>query len=131
MLFKAGELKPHSASCPFYPVSCPNSGCDFIAARRLMKDHTPICEFKTEICQKGCLKVLKLSEVASHNCIASLTSEVKTLKVNEALLKEEVMRQKEMIKELEGQVTLKSYIHENIACCECMMDPIHTDRFRC
>ena len=101
-LFKAGDLKPHSTVCPFYPVVCPNSGCDYVAARRLMKDHTPTCEFKTEICQKGCLKVLKLSEVGNHNCIASLTNEVKTLKVNETLLKEEVMRQKEMIKELEG-----------------------------
>ena len=64
--------------------------------------------------------MLKLSEIGSHNCIASLTNEVKALKVNETLLKEEVMRQKEMIKELEGQVMLKSYLHENIACCECM-----------
>lgn len=69
--------------------------------------------------------------MANHNCIAALTSEVKSLKVNETLLKEEVMRQKEMIKELEGQVMLKSYMHENIVCVECMMEPIKTDRFKC
>jgi len=73
-------------------VACPNSGCDFVAARKLIKEHIGNCEFKTEICKKGCQKVLKLSEVANHNCIASLTTEVKNLKVTEALLREEVMQ---------------------------------------
>lgn len=49
-LFKVGELKQHSDSCIFYPLVCPNSGCDFVAARHLMKDHSAHCEFKTEIC---------------------------------------------------------------------------------
>jgi hypothetical protein len=49
-LFKIAELKHHCDVCSFYPVACPNSGCDFIGARHLMKDHTPYCEFKTEIC---------------------------------------------------------------------------------
>jgi hypothetical protein len=91
-VMKIGELKHHSSICPYYPVACPNSGCDFIAARRLMKDHITNCEFKTEICQKGCQKVLKLSELAAHNCIASLTCEVKILKANETLLKEDVIK---------------------------------------
>jgi hypothetical protein len=69
-----------------------NSGCDFVAARYLMKDHVGICEFKTEICQKGCQKVLKQSEIQSHNCIASLTAEVKMLRANEELLKDEVQK---------------------------------------
>jgi hypothetical protein len=38
----------------------------------------------------------------NHNCIAALTTEIKNLKVNEELLKEEVMRQSELIKELSG-----------------------------
>jgi hypothetical protein len=91
--FKIGELKHHSAICPYYPIACPNSGCDFIAARRLIKDHTANCEYKTEICKKGCQKVLKLSEVASHNCIAALTADIKSLKVSETLLHEEVLKQ--------------------------------------
>lgn len=41
------------------------------------------------------------------------------------------MGQKDMIKELEGQLQLKSYVHENVSCYECMMDPIKTDRFKC
>lgn len=49
-LFKIGDLKHHAAICPYQPIACPNSGCDFIAARRLIKDHTANCEFKTEIC---------------------------------------------------------------------------------
>lgn len=39
-LFKVGELRNHSICCLFYPVACPNSGCDFVAARRHIKDHT-------------------------------------------------------------------------------------------
>lgn len=58
-LMKVGELRAHSELCQLYPVACPNSGCDFVGARYLIKDHTPVCEFKTEICQKGCQKVLK------------------------------------------------------------------------
>lgn len=52
--FKIGELKHHSQMCPFTPIACFNSGCDFIAARHLIKDHVATCEYKTEICQKGC-----------------------------------------------------------------------------
>lgn len=52
--FKVSELRQHSDSCTFYPVVCPNQGCDFVGPRYLMTDHTPICEFKTEICQRGC-----------------------------------------------------------------------------
>lgn len=128
---KVADLKQHQNTCPYYPVACPNAGCEFIAARRLMKDHNPTCEYKTEICQKGCQKVLKLSEMQQHNCIESLTNEIKVLKVNETLLKEEVMKQKDVIKELDGQLQLKNYVHENITCYECMMDPIKTDRFKC
>jgi hypothetical protein len=58
-LMKVADLKSHSDTCIFYPLECFNSGCDFVAARHLMKDHTAICEYKTEICQKGCQKVLK------------------------------------------------------------------------
>ena len=82
-LLKVGELRSHQDSCEFYPVSCHNQGCDFIAARHLMKDHGPTCEFKTEICSKGCQKVLKLNDIGNHNCIASLTAEVKMLRANE------------------------------------------------
>jgi hypothetical protein len=49
-LFKAGDLKPHADTCIYYPVVCVNSGCDFVAARHLMKDHVGVCEYKTEIC---------------------------------------------------------------------------------
>eukprot|EP00347_Sterkiella_histriomuscorum_P008107 403346346 len=130
-LFKVGELKHHSEICPYHPLSCQNSGCDYVAARHLMKDHHPQCEYKTEICQKGCQKVLKLSEIPNHNCIASLTAEVKMLRANEELLREDVVKQQELIKELSGSLQLKNYVHENISCYECMMDPIKTDRFKC
>lgn len=100
-LFKVGELKSHNSTCLFYPLSCSNNGCDFIAARHLMKDHTPICEFKTEICDKGCQKILKQSEMINHNCIASLTAEVKMLRANEEILREEVSKQGELIKEMQ------------------------------
>lgn len=53
-MLKVGELKNHQQQCLFYPVCCPNQGCDFIATRRLIKDHIVNCEYKTEICQKGC-----------------------------------------------------------------------------
>lgn len=53
-LLKVADLKQHQNNCPFYPVACSNSGCDFVAARRLMKDHIHVCEYKTELCQKGC-----------------------------------------------------------------------------
>jgi hypothetical protein len=66
-----------------------------------------------------------------HNCIASLTAEVKMLRVNEQILKEEVTKQGEAIKELQVQLNLKSYVHEGIGCHECMMEPIRTDRFKC
>ena len=89
-VFKVGELKHHQEECVFYPLVCQNSGCDFVAARHLMKDHAAVCEYKTEICTKGCQKVLKQSEIVNHNCIASLTAEVKMLRANEELLKDEV-----------------------------------------
>ena len=57
--YKVGDLKAHSDACLFYPLCCPNQGCDFIAARHLMHDHTVSCEYKTEVCDKGCQKVLK------------------------------------------------------------------------
>lgn len=75
--------------------------------------------------------MLKQSEMAAHNCIASLTAEVKMLRANEELLKEDVVKQGERIKEMEGHLALKSYEHENISCFECLMQPIHTDRFKC
>mmetsp|Transcript_1816 Transcript_1816/g.1265 ORF Transcript_1816/g.1265 Transcript_1816/m.1265 type:complete len:84 (-) Transcript_1816:702-953(-) len=53
-LFKVGSLKEHSSACLFYPIACPNSGCDFVGARKFIKDHTQNCEYKTEICEKGC-----------------------------------------------------------------------------
>jgi hypothetical protein len=62
-IFKVGDLKPHSDTCIYYPLECVNSGCDFIGARHMIKDHAAICEYKTEICMKGCSKVLKQSEV--------------------------------------------------------------------
>jgi hypothetical protein len=102
-----------------------------VAARHLIGEHTLACEFKTEICQKGCQKVLKQSEMGAHNCIASLTAEVKMLRANEELLREEVIKQQEVIKEMQGSLALKSYEHENIACFECLMEPIRTDRFKC
>lgn len=58
-IIKVGELRHHADTCIYYPLACPNQGCDYIAARRLMKDHSLICEYKTEICTKGCSKVLK------------------------------------------------------------------------
>ncbi|CDW86256.1 e3 ubiquitin-protein ligase nrdp1-like [Stylonychia lemnae] len=130
-LFKVGELKQHSDTCIYYPLICQNSGCDFIGARHLMRDHSQQCEYKTEICQKGCQKVLKQSEIINHNCIASLTAEVKMLRANEELLRDDVIKQQESIKELSCALQLKNYIHENIACYECNMDPIKTDRFKC
>lgn len=96
-----------------------------------MEDHTPQCEFKTEICQRGCQKVLKQSEMHNHNCIASLTAEVRNLRASEQLLKEEVAKQGDTIKEMQTQLQLKSYVHESIACYECLMQPIRTDRFKC
>ena len=53
-LMKVGDLKRHSEECEYYPLVCSNQGCDYIAARRLMRDHSFSCEFKTEICLKGC-----------------------------------------------------------------------------
>ena len=88
--FRVSDLHSHRELCQFFPVACPNHGCDFIGARLLIKDHTPTCEFKTEICEKGCQKVLKQSELHQHNCIASLTAEVKMLRANEEILREEV-----------------------------------------
>ena len=52
--FKVGELKHHQDVCVYYPLTCPNQGCEFIGARHLMKDHAAVCEFKTEVCNKGC-----------------------------------------------------------------------------
>jgi hypothetical protein len=69
--------------------------------------------------------------MAAHNCIASLTAEVKMLRANEELLREEVIKQSEIIKEMKSTLALKSYEHENIACFECLMEPIRTDRFKC
>jgi len=129
--FKVGDLKRHQDVCIYYPLSCPNQGCEFVGARHLMKDHAAICEFKTEVCTKGCQKVLKQSEIPNHNCIASLTAEVKMLRANEEILRDEVQKQTECIKELQSSLSLKSYHHENVACVECMMDPIKTDRFKC
>ena len=102
LIMKVGDLKAHSEQCQFYPVACPNAGCDFVAARHLIKDHTPLlCEFKTEICQKGCQKVLKQSEMQSHNCIASVTAEVKMLRANDLIMREDVNKQGDHIKELQ------------------------------
>lgn len=75
--------------------------------------------------------MLKQSEIQNHNCIASLTAEVKMLRANEELLRDDVIKQQELIKELQTSLQLKNYIHENIACYECNMDPIKTDRFKC
>lgn len=69
--------------------------------------------------------------MAGHNCIASLTAEVKMLRANEQILREEVGKQGELIKEMQTQLQLKSYVHENVACYECLMEPIRTDRFKC
>ena len=46
-------------------------------------------------------------------------------------MKEDVAKQAEVIKELQTQLQLKSYEHENVACYECLMEPIKTDRFKC
>lgn len=43
--FKVGKLKEHEAICEHYPVACSNQGCDEVAARRIMKDHAPLCQF--------------------------------------------------------------------------------------
>jgi hypothetical protein len=37
----------------------------------------------------------------NHNCIASLTAEVKMLRANEEILREEVSKQGELIKEMQ------------------------------
>ncbi len=66
-----------------------------------MQDHTSVCEYKTEICDKGCQKVLKQSETINHNCIASLTAEVKMLRANEEILREEVSKQADIIKDMQ------------------------------
>jgi hypothetical protein len=63
--------------------------------------------------------------------VAALTAEVKMLRANEELLKEEVAKQAETLSEMQSQLALKSYVHESISCFECMMEPIRTDRFKC
>jgi hypothetical protein len=81
-----------------------------------MKDHAAVCEYKTEVCTKGCQKVLKQSEIPNHNCIASLTAEVKMLRANEELLRDDVQKQQDCIKELQSSLQLKNYLHEGIEC---------------
>ena len=93
-IFKIGVLKEHQAACDFFPIACGNQGCDVISARKLMLEHAPICQFKSEICQKGCMKVLKKSEMSDHNCISSLVAEIKMLKGNQEIMKEQVDEQR-------------------------------------
>jgi hypothetical protein len=93
-VFKVGVLKDHEAKCDMFPISCPNQGCEEILCRSLMAGHSPTCMFKTEICEKGCMKVLKKNELGGHNCISSLVGEIKMMKGTQEVMKDQVEEQK-------------------------------------
>lgn len=62
----------HDLKCEYAKVKCKNAMCDVITTRGTMKEHSENCEFRTQKCTKGCSKILRVTEVEDHNCIAAL-----------------------------------------------------------
>ena len=49
-----------------------NEMWSYVTSRALMKEHSDQCEFRTQKWEKGCSKILRVTEVEDHNCISAL-----------------------------------------------------------
>ena len=94
-----------------------------------MKEHAETCQFRTQKCEKGCSKILMVSEIDSHNCISALEDLLIEVREECKSKSEELYDCKEQVKSLQAELDVQKYVHEDITCSECKMSPIKTDRF--
>lgn len=106
-----------------------NSQCPAITTRGTMAEHSEVWEFRTQKCEKGCSKILRVTEVEDHNCISALEDLLIDIR-EECKEKAEIMLDcQEQIKALQAEAEVQKYIHEDIKWDGCKMSSIKTDRF--
>lgn len=123
--------RKHELEWEFAKIKCKNAKCEVTTTRKKMKEHAETCEFRTQRCTKGCSKILMMSEIESHNCIAALEDMIIELREECKWKTEDILDYKEQIKSLQAEVAVQKYVHEDIKCSEWKMYPLKTDRFLC
>ena len=101
----------------------------YVTSRALMKEHEDQCEYRTQKCNKGCSKILRITEVEEHNWISALEDLLSEVREECKEKNEEMIELKEQIKALQAEVGVQKYIHEDIKCDGWKMSSIKTDRF--
>lgn len=106
-----------------------NSMWPSITTRGKMAEHAEEWEYRTQKWDKGCSQILRITELESHNCIASLEDMIIEMREECKEYAEELIEWKEQIKALQAEAAVQKYVHEDIKCDGCKMSSIKTDRF--
>ena len=71
-IVRIGDVSKHEEDCEYVSVSCRYARCEFETQRSEISDHEAGCEMRTQVCEKGCGKIILTKTMGDHNCITEL-----------------------------------------------------------
>lgn len=71
-IVRIGDVAKHEEDCEFVSVKCRYAQCEFETKRSEINNHESKCEMRTEVCDKGCGKLILSKAIDEHNCITEL-----------------------------------------------------------